>query len=255
MTARASHEVSETQMSNARPGHAAPGTHAADAWAGELEIVSVLGELLDDIERTRIANGNRIAALEREYGSSHPELDAIQAHLGTLEHSAELELKRAWRKHPLAPWAKAIPGAGEKLVARLICAVGDPADRQNVAKLWAYCGHGDPSRSRMIPKNATQSELMKRGNPTAKKRTYLLAAQFRRTPSSPYRMVYDDARERYAGRKHESVCVRCGPAGHPAKPGSEWSLAHQDAAALRYVGKMFLRDLWVEAWRLKSEHD
>lgn len=26
-----------------------------------------------------------------------------------------------------------------------------------------------------------------------------------------------------------------------------WSLGHQDAAALRYVGKCFLRDLWVAA--------
>lgn len=45
---------------------------------------------------------------------------------------------------------------------------------------------------------------------------------------SPYRDVYDEARERYVDRP-------------------EWTLGHQHNAALRLVGKTILRDLWVVA--------
>lgn len=234
------------------PARAINSTNPTTATSA-LDTIRTLGELLDDIERVRIANGNRIAALEREHGSALPHLDVVQKQLAAVEHLAELELKRAWRKHPLAPWAKDIPGAGEKLVARLIAVIGDPTERENVAKLWAYCGHGDPQRKRA--KGMGQAELFKMGNPHAKKRVYLLAAQFVKTvnPRSPYRDVYEQARERYADRLHESPCVRCGPSGHPAPAGSPWTLAHQHAAALRYVGKQFLKDLWIAAGHTHSD--
>lgn len=215
----------------------------------DLTIIT-LAELVDDLEKLRIANGNRIGALERTFGSALPHLHVIQDGLESVEHQAGLHLRRAWRQHPLAPWAKNIPGLGERSIARLIAVIGDPAERPNPAKLWAYCGHGDPARSR-IRKGATQEELFARGNPEAKTRTWLIASQFCRTASSPYRATYDEARERYAERLHERVCVRCGPSGKAAQPGSPWSLGHQHAAALRYVGKRFLLDLWRESRRLQ----
>jgi transposase len=211
-----------------------------------LDTIKTLGRLLDDIERVRIMNGNRIGALERTYGDSLPHLVVIGESLARVEAEAEKELVRAWRQHPLAPWAAEIQGAGEKLTARLIAEIGDPAERPNPAKLWAYCGMGEPLRNE-IPRNATQEELFKRGNPKAKKRAYLLAVQFRRTPSSPYRALYEQARERYAERTHSRLCKRCGPSGHPAQIGSPWSLGHQDAAAIRLVAKAFLLDLWKAA--------
>ncbi len=234
-----------------------------------------LGRTLDDIERLRIMNGNRVGAGQRS-GIELPWMDAISAQLDALEHSVELELKRAWRKHPLAPWAKAIPGAGEVLMARLIAEIGAaridkdtgeirraPIDAPNPGKLLAYCGHGDPARSGAIPKGATQEELFKRGSPAAKKATWKLAYQFmrtvgsdatkpsdsnvqtRRSPRSPYRDIYDERKADTVGRLHEKACKRCGPAGKPALPGSPWSDAHRHADALRIVGKRFLIDLWI----------
>lgn len=223
----------------------------ATTEADQLLTIQTLGHLLDDLEHVRIANSNRIGALEREHGSSLPELDLTQESLVKVEHEALLQLQRAWRKHPLAPWAKDIPGCGEKLISRLITVIGDPADRPNVAKLWAYCGHGNPTRKRS--KGMTQEELFKAGNPEAKKRVWLLASQFVKTMNSPYRLVYEEARERYKDRVHEKACLRCGPSGHPAAPGTPWNLGHQHAAAIRYVGKIFLRDMWKEAVRLRQE--
>lgn len=214
----------------------------------DLDTIRTLGQLLDDLELTRIANGNRIAALERDYGESLPHLEVIQKQLRVAEHLAELELKRAWRKHPLAPWAKNYLGAGEKSIARLVASIGDPGERPNVAKLWAYCGHGDPARSRK-QKGMTQEELFRQGSPRAKKQTWLIATSLLKAGN---RGVYDAARANVAERVHEKLCVRCGPSGHPAQPGSPWSDGHKHAHALRVTGKAFLKDLWVASRSLQA---
>ena len=60
-----------------------------------------------------------------------------------------------------------------------------------------------------------------------------------------YRDVYVSAREAADGRLHTAECVRCGPSGRPARPGSPWSNGHAHAHALRIVGKELLRDMWI----------
>lgn len=236
--ARATMAPSPSVQTPARAIPAAPPTRVPPARV-DLLTISTLGALLDDLELTRIANGNRMAAVEREFGSSLPALEVTQASLRALEHRAQLDLIRAWRRHPLAAWAKAQRGVGEKSVARLIAIIGDPADRANPAKLWAYCGVGNPDRKRA--KGMTQAELFKLGNPRAKKQVWLIATAFVKS-GGPYRDLYDQARERYANRVHIRVCPQChAQAGDPWKPG------HQHAAALRFIGKAFLKALWVEA--------
>lgn len=60
----------------------------------------------------------------------------------------------------------------------------------------------------------------------------------------PYRAVYEQRRLATVGRVHAKPCVRCGPSGKPAQPGSTWSDAHAQADALRIVGKTILADMW-----------
>lgn len=184
--------------------------------------IRTLGGLLDDLERVRVANGLRIGAMEREYGEALPHLDVIQKQLRVAEHLAELELVRAWRKHPLAPWAKEFHGVGEKSIARLIAVIGDPGERANVAKLWAYCGHGDPARKRT--KGMSQEEAFRLGNPAAKKRVWLIATSLLKAGN---RDIYD------ARRAATSLT-------HP-----DWTAGHSHADALRIVGKEFLGELWI----------
>lgn len=62
-----------------------------------------------------------------------------------------------------------------------------------------------------------------------------------------YRLVYEQRRLATVGRVHDGPCVRCGPSGHPAGDGSPWSAQHQQADALRIVGKAILNDLWDAA--------
>lgn len=124
-------------------------------------LLALLADVLDDLERTRIANENRLRQLtrtetdsdgeERGFGLTldQPQVAALAnvvEALSKLEHQSTLNLQRAIRKHPLGPWVKATVGVGEKQGARLIAAVGDPYwntlhNRPRlVSELWAYCG-------------------------------------------------------------------------------------------------------------------
>lgn len=132
--------------------------------------LSLAADVLDDLERVRIANENRLRQLTRSeedadgetrgFGldESHPDvarLAAIVDTLGKVEHDATLQLQRQLRRHPLGPWMKAQRGIGEKQGARLLAAIGDPyirpeivredgtvlpAGPRTVSALWAYCG-------------------------------------------------------------------------------------------------------------------
>jgi hypothetical protein len=132
--------------------------------------LALAADVLDDLEKVRMANANRLGILTRTtedsdgetrgFGldESHPDvarLAAIVDALRKVEHDAELQLARQLRRHPLHPWIKAQKGVGEKQAARLLAAIGDPYIRHEIVKadgtvipegprtvsaLWAYCG-------------------------------------------------------------------------------------------------------------------
>jgi hypothetical protein len=221
-----------------------------------------LGRLLDDLEHARKQNGNRIGALEREYGSALPALAVVQDGLAAVEHEAVLALQRMWRHHPLAAWQKQTHGVGEKLMARLIAEIGDPyiatphhwhegtliADPpypRTVSQLWQYCGLGNPHLKRR--KGMTQDEAFLLGKTRAKSIVHLISEGLIKAANPEYRAVYDAARANVAEKTHESPCAQC-----RAKAGDPWRPGHQHAHALRLVGKAFLRDLWIEA---RAGHD
>jgi hypothetical protein len=129
----------------------------------------ISAELLDDLEGNRIANENRLRQLtraetdsdgeERGFGltDDHPVVARV-THLVEglleLEKEAIANLQKIMRAHPLGPWVKRQPGIGEKQMARLLAAIGDPYIRpvqekdgvvqqprpRSVSELWAYSG-------------------------------------------------------------------------------------------------------------------
>ncbi len=125
-------------------------------------MLALLADVLDDLERTRIANENRLRQLTR----NEPDKDGIERGFGltldqpqaasvaslvdglaAMEHQATLALRRQLRAHPLGPWVANTAGVGEKQGARLLAAIGDPYwntlhDRpRTVSELWAFCGY------------------------------------------------------------------------------------------------------------------
>lgn len=125
-------------------------------------LLALAADVLDDLERVRIANENRLRqltrvgldadGLQRGFGLStdHPDVARLSALVGALvraEHDAELNLKRMVRAHRLGPWIQGTVGVGEKQGARLLAAIGDPywndlhGRPRTVSELWAYCGY------------------------------------------------------------------------------------------------------------------
>ncbi|SDU42387.1 TIGR-Tas system RNA-guided endonuclease [Jiangella alkaliphila] len=222
--------------------------------------LQLLADVLDDLERTRVANEARLRqltrtdadsdGLERGFGLdlAHPDvqrLAGIVDAIAQLEHQATLNVQRQLRTHPLGSWAAAQRGVGEKQAARLLAAVGDPYwndlhDRpRTVGELWQYCGHGDPARSRKRRGSPIEH------SPEAKTRVHLVALSMLKAGN---RAAYDDRRAVTFDRTHREPCVRCGPSGKPAPAGSEWSLGHRHADALRVLGKQgLLLPLWLAA--------
>ena len=230
--------------------------------------LALAADVLDDAEKSRIANENRLRqltrseadsdGLERGFGldESHPDvarLAALVDMLKQIEHQAGLNLNRLLRQHALGPWVKAQKGIGEKQAARLLAVIGDPyineqtGEPRTVSQLWAYCGHGDPARRKF--KGMTQADLFTLGNPVAKSRVWLISCAVLKA-QGPLVATYYDRKAATEGRLHAGACVRCGPSGKPAIEGSPWSDAHRHADALRITGKTILRDLWLEAKRI-----
>lgn len=214
---------------------------------------------LDDLESQRIAMENRYRSLTQsgvsengnEWGFGLDERNPQVATMGALvdqaremEKQAVKNLEKLMRQHPLGPWVKAQRGLGDKTTARLLGIIGDPywhtAENRprTVSELWAYCG--------LRPGQKRRKGVQANWSDEAKKRAWLLATSCVKA-GGPYREVYDKRREHTEERLHDTECVRCGPAGKPAQPGSPWSKGHQHADALRITSKEILKDLWKQA--------
>lgn len=261
--------------------------------------LALAADVLDDLERTRIANENRLRQLTRDepdedgeirgFGltEDHPDvarLANIVDGLTKLEHEATLNLARAMRKHQLGPWVKGQKGVGEKQAARLLAAIGDPYwnylhDRpRTVSELWAYCGlhtlpagrtradtHSTRASGGNVPSSdqtpsdshglnvAARRKKGQRANwsTTAKMRAWNIAGSMLKAGN---RDVYDKRKAATEGRTHATECVRCGPSGKPAQPGTPWSDAHRHADALRIVSKWLLKELWRAARDIHLGH-
>lgn len=227
----------------------------------------VVSECFYDVQQTRISCRNR---MERgRSGEPMPSEELLT--LGEVLDLSEktfgkrmVELLREAVPPELRAWIEASAGIGEPTMARLLGITGHPriaqpyhwqgtgSDRKLVADevfertvsdLWSYCGHGDPKRKRI--RGMSAEEAARLGNPQAKKLVWLMADGCVKNKNSAYRMTYELRRRETEDRTHVEECVRCGPSGKPALPGSSWSKAHQLADAKRIVGKTILRDMWV----------
>jgi len=242
--------------------------------------LALAADVVDDLERVKIANQNRLRTLtmdgEHGHGMSieHPDVKRLAALVKALddaEHQATLNLARVMRHHPLGEFVKNSKGVGEKQAARLLASIGDPYwnDLHNrprkLRELYRFCGMdvvGTSAQSTDESHHALGAGVAPskvRGervhwSPDARMRLWLIASKCVMVGhGGPYRAIYEEGRLKYADAIHAVECKRCGPKGHPAQPGSPLSAAHQHARAIRLIAKAILRDLWTEAKRLHTE--
>ena len=244
----------------------------------------VLAENFADFSKAAVSIGNRVSHTADPEPFA-PQMESIRAAADTWALALRRAYRRV-ASPQIRAWQQEHPGLGEHLVARLLGHLGHPVHAEphhwegdgakrhlvadatfdrRVSDLWQYAGHGDPARKRA--KGMTKEEAFGLGSPNLKMIVHLLSesavraraysvkdatnpkeyVRVVRTPPPRYAEVYDLRRLTTAMRMHGGSCVRCGPSGKPALPGSPWSKAHQHADALRIVGKEILRDLWVAA--------
>jgi len=242
--------------------------------------LALAADVVDDLERVKIANQNRLRTLtmDGEYGHGmtvdHPDVKRLAALVKALEdaeHQAALNLARVMRHHRLGAFVKASKGVGEKQAARLLASIGDPYwnDLHNrprkLRELYAFCGMSVVGTSAQRPVGGQGSHgagvapTKQRGervtwSPDARMRLWLIASKCVMVGhGGPYRAIYDEGRLKYADAVHTQDCKRCGPKGKPALAGSPLSAAHQHARAIRLIAKAILRDLWTESKRLHEE--
>lgn len=217
-------------------------------------LLLVYADSLDGLERLRIATENRCRSLaqvkEMDGTPEMRRMEAVVTGIKALEHTVELDLRRAMRAHPLAGWVKAQRGLGDKQVGRLLAAIGDPyidhrsGTPRTVSQLWAYCGYhvlpGQTTCDNQIGSAGGGVAARRRKgqqanwNPTAKMRAFLIATSCVKS-GGPYRDIYDRRRE------------------HTAMTHPEWEPGHSHNDALRVTAKAILKALWRESRRLHGE--
>ncbi len=295
-------EIAASDSSSQPAAQVSPGAQMArGGWLRD-PVIGVLADVVEDLEKVRTANANRVRILTRNEADSdgenrgfgltldHPEVAKLALSVEAMkaaEHDAILNLQRAMRKHPLVAFQKRHKGLGEKQFARLLAVIGDPfwndlhGRPRTVSELWAYAGFhvirtsgsghsladtqhrlaaaGSTSTPATIfsspiqPSNAAGvAPRRTRGQKSnwsedARKRVWVIASAMPKFPGGHYEQVYRDARVKYADAKHPTECVRCGPAGKPAQPGSDLSDGHKHARAIRIVAKELLKDMWRES--------
>lgn len=234
--------------------------------------LSMWAESVNDIEELRKSLANRVRIMTtpadvkdedgncRGFGlkTSNPSVAMMIDYLADLEKTEQSVVKgleKTFRLHPLKEWQSKTVGIGEKQLARFLGSVGDPYwndlhDRpRTMQELRAYCGlhsvHGVAVARRRGEKSNWNSD--------ARMRAWNIAKSCVKAVNSPYREVYLKTKESYADAVHRQECVRCGPSGKPAQPGSPLSKGHIDARGLRAIMKAVTDDLWRESKRLHGD--
>jgi len=136
--------------------------------------------------------------------------------------------------------------AGQKDVAAYIDHAGMGQDGRDTRTTAAHAKPGAHHTSGGVAPRLRRGERCSWSS-AAKMRVFLCAESCVKQLHSPYRVIYEQGREKYANAIHNHPCPRCGPKGKPAPVGSPLSKGHQDARAKRLVMKAILLDLWRES--------
>lgn len=141
-----------------------------------------------------------------------------------LEKEAEGEIKELVKDWPIVEEMIQVKGIGLTLAAKMVAMI-DIKKADTVSVLWRYAGYGVLNGLREKPIKGEKLHY----NIRLKSTLYLVGTSFLRS-GSPYRKVYDAAKERYLETR------------------KDWTPLHRHLAAQRIMEKVFLSHLW-ERWR------
>ena len=180
------------------------------------------------LQKSRIQFGNRISAIERGSdqadGATNELITRWQERFDALEAEADRDIAALVKDRPIVKAMTQVRGVGFLLAAKVVAMI-DIERAATVSALWRYCGYAVMDGERERP---TKGEKL-HYNSRLKTTCYLVGTSFLRS-NSPYRKIYDLAREYYAANR------------------PDWTEGHRHNAAMRKMIKVWLAHLWV-IWR------
>lgn len=231
-----------------------------------LPVLRFLARAYFDAQELRKGIGNRIFQIESRDRLSDADLLLVPKE-GTkeLEQRLDSALKKALKRYSpeLYEWATTTKGLSPHGIGLLLGEIGhplyavpseyvenpdfdpdEPSSVKNpkrilvqgepyvrsVSQLWSYCGYGDPERKKRKGELANWSHRAK-----SLLFTISSGALMNRRHGGSYVEMYDMAREKYATR--------------------DWTDGHRHKAALRYVSKQILKDLYNKVVEIENAHD
>lgn len=180
------------------------------------------------LQQERIALGNRLSAIERGDDQSSPEAIAMLTKWHTrfqeLEEQATDDIDLLSEGLEIIDRMTRVKGVGRTLASKIVSMI-DISKARTVSALWRYAGYGvvNGQRERLV--KGERSHF----NRELKTYCYQIGSSMMRT-GSPYRAVYESAKEYYQASR------------------PDWTKAHIHNASLRKMVKIFLSHLYVE-WR------
>ncbi|HWJ39583.1 MAG TPA: hypothetical protein VNT29_00550 [Candidatus Limnocylindrales bacterium] len=206
------------------------------------------GRMLLDLQKIRVGIDLRIQAANRDGFSGEwlKPLDKALDEVTSIEEGIDRHLERLAKDHPAAAWIKETRGVSLRMIGRVLSIVGSLDRFPNVAKLWSYLGLA------VVNGRAPRRERGKklRFAPEGPMMAYRISSSIVKT-GGPYRVMYDRKRAEYDARPKlgPSAC----PFGHEHRD-KEGKLrqcgdAHPHQAAMRYIAKAVLKDLWIHGRR------
>lgn len=211
----------------------------------EREAITELAKKAGQLQRLRIAESNRIGAVERGDAIASPtRIDNLNYWLDTfqkLEDEAVVEMKEIAESFEIVQLMVGIKGISFNLAAQLLAQV-DISLSNTVSQLWTFSGlgvtNGQADRRRKGEKLKYNNQL--------KTIMHKIGSSFLKS-QSPYSDIYYSAKTYYeanrTGKKWTSKINE-----RTDEPNKEWTKNHIHLASMRKMKKIFLSHLW-EVWR------
>ena len=266
------------------PTHMYVDTQCWDGGRGPIlydPTLEMAANIVDDMERVRIANENRLRQLTRDTEDDdgetrglglpidHPDvarLAGIVEGLNNLEQDAIKNLQKVVRRHPLwITFLKDQKGVGEKQAGRLLAAISDPywhipyERPRTVSELWAYCGYhvlpstqqGRDTHQESGAGSHSSTSSNTHGN-ADNHRQFGVAARRARgqkmnwNAEAKMRAYLIGAQcQRYLDSPYRIITDQ--RRAHTATTHPEWTPGHSLNDGIRITTKALLKDIWIAA--------
>jgi len=180
------------------------------------------------LQKSRIQFSNRASALARGTDQASDATTELitrwQERFDELEAAADKDIAALVSDIPIVDAMTKVRGVGKLLAAKVVAMV-DIERAGTVSALWRYAGYGVKDGEREKPVKSEKLHY----NIRLKTTCYLIGTSFLRS-NSPYREVYDSAKEYYQANR------------------ADWTKLHVHNAAMRKMIKCWLAHLW-QVWR------